>query len=192
MRRILRQLPAALGMLLVFTVLTGLMYPLVVTGVAQAAFGDKADGSLVERDGDVVGSSLIGQPFTGPEYLHPRPSAIEYDGADSGGANLGPTNPDLLAEIEALAVAYRDDNGLPADALVPVDAVTGSASGLDPHISIANARLQAPRIADARGIALAEIHRLIDEHTAERSLGILGEPGVNVLEVNLALDDLDS
>lgn len=192
MRRVLRQLPAALGMLLVFTVLTGLVYPLVVTGVAQAAFGDKADGSLISRDGEVVGSALIAQGFTSPEYLHPRPSAVDYDGADSGGANLGPTNPDLLAAIEERAVAYREENGLPADAEVPVDAVTASASGLDPHISLANAEIQAPRIADARGIALAEVQRIIDDHTAERGLGFLGEPGVDVLEVNLAFDDRDS
>ena len=123
-----RQLPAAAGMLLLFTVLVGLVYPLVVTGIAQVAFHDKANGSLVKVDGKVVGSSGIAQGFKGPDYFHPRPSAIAYDPHDSGGANLGPTNPDLLASIKENAEAYRAENGLPADYDVPVDAVTASAS----------------------------------------------------------------
>jgi K+-transporting ATPase ATPase C chain len=187
-----RQLPAALGMVLLFTVLTGLIYPLVVTGVAQVAFHDKANGSLVERDGHVVGSSRIAQGFTSPDYFHPRPSAIDYDATDSGGANLGPTNPDLLEQIEKNATAYREENGLPADYDVPVDAVTMSSSGLDPQISVTNAGLQAPRVAEARGLPLDDVLALIDDHTTQRALGILGESGVNVLDLNVALDELTS
>ncbi len=188
-----RQLLPALGMLLVFTVLTGLAYPLIVTGIAQAAFGDKADGSLIERDGELVGSSLIGQPFTEPEYFHPRPSAAGdgYDGAASSGSNLGPTNDDYLASVAERVEAYRETNGLDDDERVPVDAVTAAGSGLDPHISVANARLQARRVADERGMSVDEVMDLIDEHTSSRSLGFLGEPGVNVLELNLALDEIE-
>lgn len=187
-----RQLAPALGILLVFTVLTGLIYPLVTTGIAQAAFGSKADGSLVSRDGEVVGSSLIGQNFTSPEYFHPRPSATGddgYDGAASSGSNLGPTNPELLALVEEAADAYRKENGLEPDASVPVDAVTASGSGLDPHISVENAELQAARVAEARGLAVDAVLDLVDDHTTDRALGVLGEPGANVLELNLALDD---
>jgi potassium-transporting ATPase KdpC subunit len=190
-----RQLFPALMMLLVFTVITGLVYPLVVTGVAQGAFGDKADGSLVENaDGEVVGSSLIGQTFTEPEYFHPRPSAAGdgYDASASSGSNLGPTNDDLLASVEERAEAYREENGLGAAAEVPVDAVTASASGLDPHISVANARLQALRVADERGLDVDTVLELVNDHTSGRDFGFLGEKGVNVLELNLALDEADS
>jgi len=197
------QLLAAVRAVVVLTVLTGLLYPLVVTGLAQAAFGDKADGSLIERDGEVVGSALVGQTFTGDEYFHTRPSAAGAaasgtEGADpsdlaqvsSGASNLGPTNEDLLATIDERAVAYRETNGLADDAEVPVDAVTASGSGVDPHISVANARLQAPRVADERGLDTDEVLEMVDDHTSPRSLGFLGETGVNVLELNLALDDL--
>lgn len=183
-----RQLVPALGMLLLFTVLTGLVYPLVVTGIAQVAFSDRADGSLVERDGEVVGSALVAQGFTDPTYFRPRPSAVDYDPRDSGGANLGPTNPDLLATIDELAVAYRAENDLPADQAVPVDAVTGSASGLDPMISVANAELQAPRVAQARDLSVHRVLDLVEDATTDRGLGFLGESGVNVLDLNLALD----
>jgi K+-transporting ATPase ATPase C chain len=191
-----RQLLPSLAMLLVFTVITGLLYPLVVTGVGHAAFKDKADGSLLERDGQLVGSRWIGQPFTAPEYFHPRPSADAYvPGAQGGGtysygSNYGPTNETFLTGVDELVRAYRDENGLDAGALVPVDAVTASGSGLDPHISIANARLQGRRVADARNLVLESVMRLIDANTDERDLGFLGEPGVNVLELNLALDRL--
>ncbi|GAB3457687.1 K(+)-transporting ATPase subunit C [Streptomonospora sediminis] len=188
MRVLLRRLAAAGGMLLAFTVLTGFAYPLLLTGAAQALLGERADGSLAERDGQVVGSRLIGQPFEAARYFHPRPSAVGYDGSHSGGNNLGPTDPELLADIDALASAYRTENGLAPDAKVPVDAVTASASGLDPHISVANARLQAPRVAEERGMGTAAVLRLTEQHTAGRALGILGQEGVNVLEVNLALD----
>jgi K+-transporting ATPase ATPase C chain len=184
-----RQIWAAVGMVVTFTVLVGVVYPLVVTGVSQVAFPDQANGSLLERDGEVVGSSLLAQGFTDPEYFHPRPSAIEYDARDSGGANLGPTNPDLLATIEDNTEAYREENGLPADAEVPVDAVTMSSSGLDPHISVANAEIQARRVAEARGLSLDQVLAQVREHTTGRGLGFLGESGVNVLELNVALDD---
>jgi K+-transporting ATPase ATPase C chain len=196
-----QQLLAALRAVLVITVLTGVLYPLAVTLVGQLAFDEEADGSLVRQDGDVVGSSLLGQSFTRPEYFHSRPSAAGAaasgtEGGDpddptqiaSGASNLGPTNPDLLTAVNDAADAYRQTNGLAADAPVPVDAVTSSGSGVDPHISIANAELQAPRVADERGLDLDVVLDLIDEHTDRRALGFLGEPGVNVLELNLALD----
>jgi K+-transporting ATPase ATPase C chain len=196
-------------MLLVFTLLTGLAYPFVVTGIAQAAFGDKANGSLIERDGEVVGSAWIGQPFTAPEYFHPRPSATGYAPGPgyAYGSNEGPTSERFLDgeddpettdvdEAETNGVddrirAYREENRLAADAPVPVDAVTGSSSSLDPHISVANARIQAVRVAEVRGLGLEVVLELVDEHTAGRDLGFLGEPGVNVLELNLALDELE-
>jgi potassium-transporting ATPase KdpC subunit len=185
-----RQLPAAIGMLIIFTVLTGVVYPLVVTAIGQIAFNDKAEGSLVEVDGRVVGSSLIGQPFTAPEYFHPRPSAAGdgYDASASSGSNLGPTNPDFLTTVADRIAAYREENGLADDVRVPVDAVTASASGLDPHVSVANAELQALRVAEARGLDPETVLELVDEHTSGRDLGILGEEGVNVLELNIALD----
>jgi potassium-transporting ATPase KdpC subunit len=187
-----RQLFPALMMMAVFTVIAGLAYPLVVTGIAQGLFNNKADGSLVENaDGQVVGSSLIGQSFSEPEYFHPRPSAAGdgYDGSASSGSNLGPTNDDLLASVEERADAYREENRLDADAQVPVDAVTASASGLDPNISVANARLQAPRVAEERGLDLDTVMRLVDDHTSGRDVGFLGEKRVKVLELNLALDE---
>jgi K+-transporting ATPase ATPase C chain len=212
------QLLAAIRTVLVLTVLVGIAYPLFVTGVAQVAFNDRANGSLIERDGEVVGSELLGQAFTGVEYFQTRPSAagagasgsyadvLDEDGeptgeveavdpADlsvvaSGASNLGPTNEDLLATIEERAIAYRELNGLDTGAEVPVDAVTASGSGVDPHISVANARIQAARVAEERGLEEAEVVDLIDANTDSRSFGFLGEPGVNVLQLNLALDEL--
>lgn len=191
MRAFTRQLVPALLAVLVFTVICGVVYPLLSTAIGQIAFNHKVDGSLIERDGHVVGSELIGQTFTDPGYFHSRPSAAGdgYDGSASSGSNLGPTNPDLLDAVEQRAVAYRQENGLAADALVPVDAVTASGSGLDPDISVANARIQANRVASARGVDLATVSKMIDEHTDGRQLGVLGEPGVNVVELNLALDE---
>jgi K+-transporting ATPase ATPase C chain len=188
----LRQLRPALLAMVVFTVLLGFAYPLAVTGISQLAWHDKANGSLIARDGTVVGSSLIGQRFTSPQYFHPRPSAAGdgYDAGASSGSNLGPSNPDFLATVSHRVAAYRAENGLGDDALVPVDAVTASGSGLDPQISVRNARLQAPRVAQARGLDLAAVLQAIDAHTSQRPLAVLGDPGVNVLALNLALDDL--
>lgn len=189
-RSFTQQCLPALTALVVLTVLCGLVFPLAVTGVAQAAFRDRADGSLIERDGEVVGSSLIGQQFSAPEYFHPRPSAAGagYDGAASSGSNLGPTNPDYLATVADRIEEYRRTNRLSPEVDVPADAVQASGSGLDPQISIANARLQAPRVAEERNLDLDDVLRLVDAHTQARPLGILGDPGVNVLELNLALD----
>jgi K+-transporting ATPase ATPase C chain len=190
MRAFLRQIRPAIIALLVFTVITGLVYPLVVTGVSQLFWRDKANGSLVKTNGTVVGSSLIGQQFSDPKYFHPRPSAAGtgYDGLASGGSNLGPTNTDFLKTIEDRVAAYRQENNLPATDTVPVDAVTASASGLDPEISIANAKLQAARVAAARGMTVDQVVALVNAHTSGRQWGFLGEPGVNVLDLNLALD----
>jgi K+-transporting ATPase ATPase C chain len=191
MRALIRQLRPAFLTVIVFTLLCGVAYPLFSTLIGQVAFGDKADGSLIRRDGVVVGSKLIGQTFTAPQYFHPRPSAAGagYDGSASSGSNLGPTNSDLLTAVNDRAVAYREENGLAPDALVPVDAVTASGSGLDPHISIANARLQIPRVASERGLDVAVVSELVDKYTDGRNFLVLGEPGVNVVELNLALDD---
>ncbi|MGZ8783568.1 MAG: K(+)-transporting ATPase subunit C [Gaiellaceae bacterium] len=185
-----RQLLPALLAFVVFTALLGIVYPLVITGISQLGFSGKANGSLVERDGAVVGSSLIGQSFTAPKYFHPRPSAAGdgYDGTSSSASNLGPSNPDLLKDVTARLVAYRTENGLAPGAPVPVEAVTSSASGLDPHISPADAKIQAMHVARERNLALSDVLDLVSEHTDGRTLGFLGEPGVNVLELNLALD----
>ncbi len=194
MRTFIRQIRPALIMMVTFTLLLGVAYPLITTLIGQVTFGDKADGSLIERDGVVMGSELIGQTFVAPKYFHSRPSAAGagYDGSASSGSNLGPLNPDLLAAVEERVAVYRAENGLGDDVDVPVDAVTASGSGLDPHISVANARLQAARVAAERGFERAAVDALIEAHTDGRSLGILGEPGVNVVTLNLALDDLRS
>lgn len=194
-----RQLVTGLLMTVVLTVLLGLVYPLVVTGISQLSMSKRANGSLVREKGKVVGSSLIGQNFTDAEgnplvqYFQPRPSAAGtngYDAMASAGTNLGPSNPDLLDAVSKRVAAYRTLNGLAADVKVPADAVTTSASGLDPQITVANARLQAPRVAKARGFTVARVTGLIAAHTQGRQLGVLGEQTVNVLELNLALDNL--
>ncbi|HVV35325.1 MAG TPA: potassium-transporting ATPase subunit C [Acidimicrobiales bacterium] len=249
-----RQLLPALGMLIVFTIITGGLYPLLVTGVAQAAFKDKANGSLVKVNGHVVGSKWIGQPFSAPKYFHPRPAADGYvPGAQGGGtasygSNFGPLEPRLVGFVPGVntvtltgkpsktnpfataddpfcvptdtdgnaifapsggekyaknkdgsyvcstdtiperVTAYRAENNLDASVDVPVDAVTASGSGLDPEISVANARLQAPRVATERGMAVADVLKLVKKYTQGRGLGFLGERGVNVLQLNIALD----
>ncbi len=190
MNALRRQLAPAVVAFLAFTVVTGIAYPLVVTGVAQLVFPGRADGSLVQRHGVVVGSRLIGQAFAGDRYFHPRPSAAGrgYDAMASSASNLGPTNPALLRAVRQRIRAYRRENGLAPGQVVPVDAVTASASGLDPDISVENARLQAARVARVRGLPVAEVQSLVARHTSGRSLGFLGEPAVNVLELNLALD----
>jgi K+-transporting ATPase ATPase C chain len=185
-----RQLVPAVVAFLAFTLLTGVAYPLALTGVAQVAFPGRADGSLIRREGQTVGSRLIGRQFSSPRYFHPRPSAAGdgYDAMASSASNLGPTNEGLLAEVERRVAAYRAENGLAPGDEVPADAVTASGSGLDPHISPANARAQAARVARERGLAVQVVLALVEEHTEGRSLGFLGEPGVNVLELNLSLD----
>ena len=185
-----RQLVPALVAFLLFAVLTGVAYPLTITGIAQVAFPGRADGTLIRENEETVGSRLIGREFTSPRYVQPRPSAAGdgYDAMSSSASNLGPTNDNFLSEVQSRVAAYRTENGLEDDAVVPADAVTASGSGLDPHISPANAEIQAERVARARGLEIAEVLTLVDEHTDGRSLGFLGEPGVDVLELNLALD----
>ncbi|HSA95223.1 MAG TPA: potassium-transporting ATPase subunit KdpC [Acidobacteriota bacterium] len=170
--------------------IVGGVYPLAAWVLAQTIFPGRANGSLVERDGRVIGSSLIGQPFRSPAYFHPRPSAAGegYDAARSGGANLGPLSKALAEAVRARAAAYRAENGLAPGAAVPADAVTASASGLDPHISPENARIQAQRVARARGLSEAEVLSRVEASTEGRTLGVLGEPRVNVLLLNLSLD----
>jgi potassium-transporting ATPase KdpC subunit len=184
---ITRNLLIAVLMTIVTTLLLGVVYPLAVTGVAQVLFPAKANGQLIERDGKVVGSRIIGQAFSSPGYFRSRPSAAGtgYDAANSGGTNLGPTNKKLVDAVKAAVDAAKQEN--PA-VPVPVDLVTSSASGLDPHISPAAAEFQVPRVARERGISKDEVRRLVLLHSAGRQFGILGEPVVNVLELNLALD----
>ena len=193
MRSFVRQLRPALLMLVAFTLAIGFVYPLVVTGIGQSLFHSKANGSLVESDGVVVGSALIGQQFSDTKYFWPRPSAAGagYDPTASSGSNLGPSNDDLLATVAERVVAYRAANGLDDSVLVPVDAVTASASGLDPQISVANATLQAPRVAKARNLAVDQVLALVRDNTDQRPLGFLGDQGVNVLKLNLALDNVE-
>lgn len=185
-----QQLLPAIRITLALTILTGLIYPAVITGICQVAFSHAANGSLVERDGKVAGSELIGQRFTKPEYFHPRPSAAGndgYDAASSGGSNLGPTSQKLVDRVKADAAKFRQENPAFLGAL-PADAVTASASGLDPDISPATALAQAPRVAQARRVPVGDVEALIAKSTTGRTLGILGEPSVNVLKLNLALD----
>lgn len=184
--------PAAVTLAL-FTVLTGIAYPLAVTAAAQRLFGERANGSMVEVNGQVVGSSLVGQPFDDARYFWGRPSAtvpVPYNGAASTGSNLGPSNPALHEAVAARVLALRAAHPERADASIPVDLVTASGSGLDPDISPAAARYQAARVATARGLNEAQVVALVDEHTLGRALGVLGEPRVNVLRLNLALDEL--
>lgn len=188
-----RQIVPALLVFATMSMLLGLGYPLLVTGVAQVAFPHEANGSIIEVDGVPVASELIGQSFDGAEWFQPRPSSAGdngYDATSSSGSNLGPTNPELIAAVEARVEAYRERNGLSTEINVPVDAVTGSGSGLDPHISVANARLQAARVAEVRDLPVELVLDLVDAHTEDRPLGVLGDPGVNVLLLNLAVDQI--
>jgi potassium-transporting ATPase KdpC subunit len=207
---IMKNLRPAVLLTLFFAVVTGLAFPVVVWAVGGLVFPDQAGGSLIrDRDGYVVGSSLLGQSFTRPEYFHPRPSAAGagYDAANSSGTNLGPTSDKLVNGIKDdpatkevdetflgfgdLAKAYREQNGLAASAVVPADAATRSASGLDPDISPGNAELQVARVARARGLPESRVKQLVAKYTRARTAGFIGEPRVNVLQLNLALDGLE-
>ncbi len=193
MKALFTDLRAAIVSTLVLAVVCCGIYPVIVWGIAQAAFKDKANGSLITDDkGNIIGSSLLGQSFSGAKYFHPRPSAAGtgYDGASSSGTNLGPTSKKLSDAITANIAAYRTENGLKETDPVPADAVTASGSGLDPHISVKNAEVQAARVAKARSMDAGKVLELIRSHTAHAGLGILGEPGVNVLKLNVALDTL--
>lgn len=191
----MKHLVSEIRIAVVATILLGLIvsgvYPVVVWGIAQGLFPHKANGSLIMLDGKVIGSELIAQNFTGPGYFHPRPSSAGdagYDAASSGGSNLGPISKKLLDSVHERVEAYRTENQLPPAVPVPADAVTASASGLDPHISVTNALLQAGRVAGARGLTDEAVKAMVKSHTEDRDLGVLGEVRVNVLKLNLALD----
>jgi len=197
----LKQLRTAVLMIVVMTAITGVAYPLVMTGVAQVAFRDKANGSMIKEGDTVIGSSLIGQSFIDPTtgktvagYFRSRPSAAGtgYDASLSSGSNMGPTNKVLIDRVAADAKIVREENTLPANAAIPVDLITASGSGLDPDISPASADLQVARVAKERSLSEDEVRELVKENTSGRTLGLLGEPRVNVLKLNLALDALGS
>jgi len=190
MKEFFSEIRGAIFATLVLAVVCCGLYPLIVFGISQALFRDKANGSLiVDRDGIVRGSKLLGQGFADAKYFHPRPSAAGngYDASNSGGSNLGPTSQKLNDAIKDRVDAYRKENGLSEKDPVPADAVTASGSGLDPHISVRNAELQIPRVAKARGLSEKKLHELIEQNTEGRDLGLLGDPGVNVLTLNRAL-----
>jgi K+-transporting ATPase ATPase C chain len=184
------QILPGLRIKLFMTVVLGIVYPLAITGISQIVFPKKANGSLIKIGDKVIGSEIIGQNFTKPEYLHARPSATgtnPYDAANSSGSNLGPTNQKLIDRVKASVEQFRKDNP-EYQGPIPADLVTTSASGLDPHISPDSARAQALRVAKARGISVDQVNQLISQYTEQPDLGFLGEPGVNVLKLNLALD----
>jgi potassium-transporting ATPase KdpC subunit len=191
MKTLLKETRTSILAALIFAVVLCGVYPLIIWGAAQLLFPFKANGSLVEsKELRVIGSEWLGQNFTAAKYFHPRPSAAGqgYDASSSGGSNLGPTSQKLVDTVKQRVTDYRAENALSENALVPADAVNASGSGLDPHISVKNAELQAPRVAKERGIGLDAVKGEITKATDGRSLGILGEPGVNVLRLNLALD----
>jgi len=185
-----KNLVTAFLMTIATTILLGIIYPLVITGLAQLLFHDKANGQLITRNGEVIGSRIIAQPFTSAKYFHPRPSnagTAGYDATNSGGTNYASTNHQLIDRVKADAKTLHDEN---PNQPIPVDLITTSASGLDPEISPAAAEFQIPRVARERGLSESVLRDLVQKHTTQRDLGLLGEPRVNVLELNLALDDL--
>ena len=193
MKELFSHIRGAVISTLVLAVVCCGLYPLIVFGISQALFHDKANGSLIlDPDGTARGSKLLGQGFAGAKYFHPRPSAAGngYDATSSGGSNLGPTSRKLNDAIKERLAAYRAENGLSESAPVPADAVTASGSGLDPHISLQNAELQIPRVVKARGVPEERVRELIRQNTNGRDFGVFGEPGVNVLQLNRALDQL--
>lgn len=190
MKTFLKELWTSIAATIVLCVVVSGVYPLLIWGVGQVLLPHQANGSLVQANGQIVGSELLAQGFTGAKYFHPRPSAAGtgYDPLNSGGSNLGPTSQKLIDGIKANVAQYRQENGLAADAVVPADAVTASGSGLDPHISLQNAQLQIPRVAKERGLSEEAVRAEVTKATDPPLLGIGGEPGVNVLKLNLALD----
>ena len=194
MKTILNEFGRSIAATIFFAVILCGIYPLIVFGVAQTFFPQRANGSLlVDKSGAVRGSALLAQNFTGAKYFHPRPSAAGnngYDATSSSGSNLGPTSSNLVANITQNLAAYRSDNNLATNAVVPADAVTASASGLDPDISVANAELQIPRVAKARGLSEEQVRQSVQQNASGRDLGVFGEPRVNVMTLNFALDGL--
>ena len=191
MKTILSEIKTSIIATIVLAIILSGLYPVVVWGLAQLAFPHKANGSLIEsNDRRIIGSDLLGQSFSGEKYFHPRPSAAGsgYDATSSSGTNLGPTSQKLINNVQAAVEQYRKENNLSADVLIPGDAVTSSGSGLDPHISVKNAQLQTPRVAKARGLSEENVRDFVRQNTEGPQLGILGDPGVNVLKLNLALD----
>jgi|ERR1043166_4822413 K+-transporting ATPase ATPase C chain len=195
MKELIAEIRSAVIVTLILAVVCCGLYPLVVWGIAQVAFPEKANGSLIVDKEGVRGSRLLGQNFSGAKYFHPRPSAAGangYDAANSSGSNLGPTSQKLNDAIKERIAAYRKENGLKETDSIPADAVTASGSGLDPHISVRNAVLQTPRVARARGLGEQQVRDLVERYTDKPDLGFLGEAGVNVLLLNLALDHVES
>jgi len=187
---IIKEVKPAVLLFLAFSLLTGLVYPLIITGAVQTTMPERADGSLIVVDGHVIGSELIGQSFSGPGYFHGRPSAVSYAANGSGASNLGPTSSRLMDEVHRNVEQVRMENNLPQNTPVPADLVQASASGLDPHISMDGSLLQVPRIAKARGLPESEVKLLVYQTVEPAQFGILGQERVNVLKLNLALDDL--
>ncbi|HTX21977.1 MAG TPA: K(+)-transporting ATPase subunit C [Candidatus Aquilonibacter sp.] len=191
MKNIFAEFTRSIVATIFFAVILCGIYPLIVYGVARTLFPHRANGSLlVDKSGTVRGSALLAQNFTGPQYFHPRPSANNYDAENSGGSNLGPTSSNLVAEISQRIADYRAENNLATNVPVPADAVTASASGLDPDISVANAEIQIPRVAKTRGMSEEQLRKLVQQNTSGRDLGVFGEPRVNVMTLNFALDQL--
>ncbi len=191
MKSLLVEIKRACIITAIIAVVTCGVYPLVVWGVAHVLFPAKAEGSLITAGGKTIASELLAQPFKGENYFHPRPSAVEYNPSGSGGSNLGPLSKKLIDSIGERASLYRQENGLAPDSPIPVDAVTASGSGLDPHISVENALLQAKRVAKARGLTELFVREMITAHIEGRGLWILGRPRVNIVKLNLALDELN-